>query len=89
MSDKLGEFINPGTGGQAFPGGGGFDSDAPYYDGMTLRDYFAAQAMPVAAKMWEPRLAAAMGDDEDALAMHELAALAYGIADEMLKRRER
>ena len=50
--------------------------------GMTLRDYFAAAALPVAWKAYESF--AVIGDN----ANQELAKAAYQIADAMLKARE-
>jgi hypothetical protein len=51
-------------------------------DGMTLRDYFAAAALPVAWKAYESF--AVIGDN----ANQELAKAAYQIADAMIRARE-
>jgi hypothetical protein len=66
------------TGGQAFPMG------IHAFEGMTLRDYFAGQALI--------GLAAAMNSADrrrhrDGLADGREASVAYGIADAMLKER--
>lgn len=58
-------------------GGGAFPSDRSF--GMTLRDYFAAQAM-------QGMLAACTGWSE--AEQERLAKCSYKMADEMLKRRE-
>ena len=59
------------TGGPAFPTNG-------YFEGMTLRDYFAAHALPGAMVSLPP-----CTDDQ---AAKMTAAIAYKIADEMLKK---
>jgi len=66
------------TGGQAFPD--------KYTNGMTLRDYFAAKAMPIfMAEMDGPD-----GDNPGGPTWqsHQVAELAYEVADAMLKARE-
>jgi hypothetical protein len=65
---------NTNTGGPAFPG---VDEQGEPYNGMTLRDYFAAKAIQgfVAAIGMEIDFSAASTD-------------AYAIADAMLKARE-
>ena len=62
------------TGGPAFPLAVG--DDDRFFDGMDLRDYFAAEAM----KAWFP----AWERDQD----FDLCKRAYGLADAMLKTRE-
>jgi hypothetical protein len=64
------------TGGPAFPV---TTSCAPDYDGMTLRDYFAAKAMQsiLQAK-----------DVHDSREWKNTAWIAYQVSDEMLKARE-
>ena len=52
--------------------------------GMTLRDYFAAKAMPVA---WEAYDKGYTGEDENVTV--EIAKHAYQIADEMLEARKK
>ena len=57
----------------------------PEYDGMTLRDYFAAQAM-TGAQVWD---AVINGKNAQFSAGTEkLAEVAYAVADAMLKARE-
>ena len=72
---------NTNTGGPAFPiKGPVMTSDE---QGMTLRDYFAAKAMPVhmaALSTWDA------GSPEDW--HNEIALLSYATADAMLKARE-
>ena len=67
MSDK--------TGGPAFPG---VDEAGEPYNGMTLRDYFAAKAM-------QGVLSFEAIDEYNA---NDVAFVAYGMADAMLKARE-
>ena len=64
---------NTNTGGPAFPAG-------TAYQGMTLRDYFAAKAL-------QGELACQRGDYEWH-SIEKLAAHSYNIADAMLKARE-
>jgi len=65
----------------AFPTGTGV---TPYKSGMTLRDYFAAQAMPAL-------MASFLAKDLDLLDPHDwmdgLAMDAYSMADAMMKQR--
>jgi hypothetical protein len=64
------------TGGQAFPAH--FES----HDGMTLRDYFAAQvAVGAMSAYWN-------GDRMKDPTFDDIAQQAYGIADAMLKARK-
>jgi hypothetical protein len=63
--------------GAAFPCSG--------YDGMTLRDYFAAKAMPAVYADY-CQSARSVGFDEDW--QMSVAIDAYGMADAMLKARE-
>lgn len=49
------------------------------YDGMSLRDYFAAQAMNGLVERWSPSAITASA---------EIAGFAYNLADAMLKERE-
>ena len=83
------------TGGQAFPGGESYESvdpagnstrhsKAPYFKGMTIRDYFAAKAMQgfYASLIAEP--------ESDPDYFHEnVAKAAYKQADAMLAEREK
>ena len=62
--------MNKETGGPAFPTGSGI---TPYNPGMTLRDYFAAKAMPELIGFGSPESGAEV---------------AYKWADAMLKARE-
>ena len=82
---------NIDTGGPAFPVADPFGAHKPQNvdeakrlaEGMTMRDYFAAKAMPVhmaALSTWDA------GSQE---AWHnEIARISYAIADAMLKARE-
>ena len=84
------------TGGPAFPTGTG--GNTPYSNGMTLRDYFAAKAMPLAYQYWmtdyyDPNAAdAEIRSEETREGFNALMALiaesAYRMADAMLKERE-
>jgi hypothetical protein len=66
------------TGGPAFPCEGVVTNDGILYEGMTLRDYFAAKAMQ-----------SAMGTPElNKQSTEEIAIGSYRIADAMLKARE-
>ena len=68
------------TGGPAFPCHPGIEN--PIYDGMTLRDYFAAQvAVGAMSAYWN-------GDRMQDPTFGDIAQQAYGIADAMLKARE-
>ena len=70
----------PNDGGTAFPGG----DDATY--GMSLRDYFAGQALPA---ILEKRLDGGDWDVAGAGALFRAATDAYAAADAMLDARER
>jgi hypothetical protein len=65
------------TGGPAFPCHPGVENSI--YDGMTLRDYFAAKAMEAMIKN---------GAWSDYVDMEKIARLAYQQADAMLKARQ-
>jgi hypothetical protein len=67
------------TGGPAFPCHPGIEN--PIYDGMTLRDYFAAKAM-------EGLLSAGRDAQYGNGGMGDLAKSSYSIADAMLKARK-
>ena len=86
------------NGGPAFPTPAEFFSDGsmrrPAGDGMTLRDYFAAKAMPIAIKYWTQEGAAGEDGGIFVWEMHEAsgdcfcaAVLAYRMADAMLQAR--
>lgn len=65
----------------AFPGGDGPFSGGPHHDpGMTLRDWFAGQAIVGLVERWSP---------SGISASDEIAQFAYLLADAMLKERER
>ena len=71
-------------GGPAFPAPmsdqtTGNQSGAPFQPGMTLRDWFAGQAMAIYAKRWK---------DVSAAYRHNVAARCYAVADAMLAARE-
>ena len=69
-------------GGPAFPCD---ESHGDDYEGMTLRDYFAAKAMPIIlSDIYYARLAAAQGYGEFA---SDAADDAYAVADAMLSAR--
>ena len=74
--------MNTNTGGPAFPHGY-THSD---YSGMTLRDYFAAQAL-TGAQIWDAVL---NGKETTQFAgnIDKLGEVAYAVADAMLKARE-
>jgi hypothetical protein len=65
------------TGGPAFPTAGAVTADEILYDGMTLRDYFAAKALQGICASGP---SASWPNDH-------LAAKAYNLADAMLKAR--
>lgn len=68
-------------GGPAFPVEAGINCR-----GMTLRDYFAAKALPI---MWDAYDKGYCGlNDQDEPNVKTIAAGAYQLADEMLKARE-
>ena len=62
------------TGGRAFPS----NYLSEQYQGMTLRDYFAAKAMQGILASWE----------KDACMYQEVVEISYELADEMLKVRD-
>lgn len=73
-------------GGSAFPHEQGLLNP-----GLTMRDYFAAKALPLAFERWRYNLTKDLGDewhwkDSD---WEDVAYLAYGLADAMLKEREK
>ena len=68
------------TGGPAFPHPAGWRRDPHISDGMTLRDYFAAKAMQ-AIIIENPPQSYSRG-------AADVAAVAYFMADAMLKARE-
>lgn len=73
----------PGSGGPAFPLAGNVGRDAE--PGMSLRDWFAGQALAAPAATWT------IPDDGPARvqALRDLARAAYDCADAMLAERER
>lgn len=77
MSDK--------DGGPAFPRSP--HSGEPSDDGMRLRDYFAAKALPIAADMAKEIPTSEMPKGKKA--SEGIAAFAYYLADAMLKERAR
>jgi len=81
---------NTNTGGPAFPCEVlGIDEHGEYrkpYEGMTLRDYFAAQAM-TGAQIWDAVLNKKNSIFADGNGCDVLAETAYAIADAMLKAR--
>ena len=71
---------NTNTGGPAFP------TQVASYEGMTLRDYFAAQAL-TGAQIWDAVL---NGKETTQFSgnVDKLGEVAYAVADAMLKARE-
>ena len=81
---------NTNTGGPAFPCETlGVDEHGEYrkpYEGMTLRDYFAAKAMAI---MWDAYDKGYCGlNNQDAPNGEIIALASYKMADDMLKARE-
>jgi hypothetical protein len=79
------------TGGPAFPTDSARQSSAHiwHYEGMTLRDYFAAKALPVAYDFWRRDLAGNPNDhDAHWDQMGSWVEGAYEIADAMLAERD-
>lgn len=78
-------------GGPAFPRPLGTvnhcDSNGYSFNGMTMRDYFAGQAL--SGHCSQNFLATSMNDAEGDLAFVNAAAFAYRCADAMLKEREK
>ena len=76
-------------GGPAFPSGKserpGFENSLPYYEGMTLRDWFAGMALQGQLSLKEVQQAIAA----DTLTALVLAGSSYEYADAMLAARER
>ena len=67
------------------------NSQNKHHTGMTLRDYFAAKALPIAADFWLKHYyvmhpEASMTDLVDD--MEEIACTAYELADAMLQERD-
>ena len=60
------------------------DLNSSFRSGMTLRDYFAAQAL-TGAQIWD---AVINGKNAQFTATEKLAEVAYEIADSMMKARE-
>jgi hypothetical protein len=74
-------------GGRAFPSRNRWDSGNESFDlessGMTLRDYFAGQALPgIAAKVYMTK------EYKGPFMFEDIADEAYVMADEMIKRRQ-
>jgi hypothetical protein len=85
------------TGGPAFPCHPGIEN--PLYDGMTLRDYFAAKSLPFCYQFWmndyyhpdcsDADIRAEQDRDDFDSGMKDLIAEdAYEMADAMLKARQ-
>jgi hypothetical protein len=75
--------MSKNNGGPAFPSEGFVCSDGIKYDGMTLRDYFAAKAMVIV-----PEMTAYNMKDNETRADYT-ARIAYKMADAMLAEREK
>ena len=73
------------TGGPAFPSEGVVTNDGILYDGMTLRDYFAAKAMQ---SLMQNFLANDLDLKDPMGWMDGLSGDAYSMADAMIKARE-
>jgi hypothetical protein len=77
---------NTNTGGPAFPGFDYIDQHGKKNpEGMTLRDYFAAQAM-TGAQVWDAVLNGKNAQFSGGV--EKLAEVAYAVADAMLKGRK-
>ena len=76
------------TGGPAFPCEWDYiNSSREAANGMTLRDYFAAQAL-TGAQIWDAVLNGKNAQLAQQDGVHKLAEVAYAVADAMLKARE-
>jgi hypothetical protein len=79
----------PHNGGPAFPSGKsespGYENSLPYYEGMTLRDWFAGQALAQIGNEYIGRGQVTTQAQEHSMT---LAAHAYNIADAMLAARK-
>ena len=76
----------------AFPIHAKFTEETVFNEGMTLRDYFAAKAMPLAYKINKDTNDANIGENHwvwDAEDWAYIAEAAYGIADAMLRERQK
>ena len=94
MLNILEKIMKKETGGPAFPvfpeTGAGHSAA---FKGMTLRDYFAAKALPAIIGSWVKDLMLHEGIDFDGLHLHDnvggspdsIALEAYGMADAMLR----
>jgi hypothetical protein len=76
---------NTNTGGPAFPLSTSSGSNTPNSNGMTLRDYFAAKALPA---IYKDTRECARVEGQSVDWRDEVAAEAYAMADAMLKARE-
>ena len=79
---------NTNTGGPAFPTTKPLEHWGDPNQGMTLRDYFAAQAM-TGAQIWDAVLNKKNAYFSQVNGCNALAETAYAIADAMLKEREK
>lgn len=77
------EIINHG--GPAFPVPSGDRRLDGYYDGLTMRDYFAAKAMPEFIALYVPITNKGETPKE---ALRTIAEASYNMADAMLKARD-
>ena len=75
--------MNPDDGGPAYPSGKsektGYENTLPYYEGMTLRDWFAGQALG--------HIPALLDANEKNKSVKQIAEWSYQVADAMLAAR--
>jgi hypothetical protein len=78
------------TGGPAFPQQQVFRNEdgTPWFEGATMRDYFAAKAMPFEVKDYWDDFAERKDQTIDEFWREEVAESCYAIADAMLRARE-
>ena len=82
--------MSTNDGGPAFPNRGGNTLSHPSYDGMSLRDWFAGQALAGWISALDSRDVPDPGSEPGILAEHQaaVARLCVGYADAMLAARE-
>lgn len=75
-------------GGPAFPSAGLITPDGIAFEGMTLRDYFAAKAMQAILPQYQDIFDDDTGSEDDPSFPELLARDAYTMADAMMKARD-